>query len=82
MMIKVKEYEPPRELKYTTTEVFFAVDEETKVGLRVIGTQAEFVGWNSRTDRHDLEGLGHLYYEGVDVEVFQGLLAAYESRDL
>jgi len=81
MKIEVKEYEPSKEVTYTTTEVFFAVDKETKVGLRVVGTHAQFVGWNSRTHKHDLVGLTHLYYDGIDIEVFQGLLAAYESRD-
>ena len=82
MKIKVKKYDPPREVTYTTIEVFLAVDEETKVGLRVVGTQAEFVGWNTQTHQYDREGYRMQTHRGINIDGIQGLLAAYESRDL
>lgn len=80
MKIKVKDYQRPKEVTYTTTEVFFVVDEESKVGLRVIGSEAEFVGWNGRSGQYDREGFNMQRYMGVKIEVIQGLVAAYENR--
>lgn len=82
MKIRVEKYEPPKEVTYTTTEAFLAIDKETEIGLRVTGSTAEWVGLNPQTYQYDQKGYDMQTYRGTNIEVIRGLLAAYESRDL
>lgn len=80
MNIEVKQYEPPVEKTYITTEHFFVVDELSNIALRVVGDKAIFQAWDSTACDYNTRAFACRQHEGLNIDVIQALLEAYNNR--